>query len=464
MIRSLHKILILACCFLVLAATTAMAFGEIRYPDRPLNLRKARTPKSAWVGSLYPGQKVKIGFLKDGWVAVFEPGETRNRESAAVGFANVKYLKPKATRVEPTAWGELVYTPRKLNVRTKPSRKGTKVDMLNAYQHVRIDFPEDDWSMVFSPKATIRSKLNAIGYSSGKYFKPATKQSLARENPAPAAVVAATPSGQGEVSGSVAQPPAPVPAATTKLATGTGSWGKVVTIQRKINLRQGRTTGSKYMRTLKPGEKVRVDFLKNGWYAVFFANEPVRNENRAVGYALQSLLESEEKAAPVAVSTSTSQPIPVVVPVKKATSPAPQPKAQPKAQASAASMGGTKKTMVIDKSKFEKAKRPDPTPNKSVHGYQYRLLEKAETKKFGETWITLKVFLATTQLPGSKALRDFTTTLWKENKHANRKLAVLVYLPGMDTEDLAYAVVQFDDAEMLELWVRKVTLFGTDFL
>ncbi len=322
MMRSLYKILILVCCMVVLAATTAMAFGEIRYPDRPLNLRKARTPKSAWVGSLYPGQKVRIGFLKNGWVAVFEPGETRNRESAAVGFANVKYLKPKATRVEPKAWGELVYTSRKLNIRSKPSKKGTRIDMLKAYEHVRIDFPEDEWTMVFSPKATIRSKLNAIGYSSGKYFKPATKQSLARANPAPAPVVAAVPSGQGQVSGAVAPPPASTK--TAKPATGTGSWGTVLTVQRKINLRQGRTTGSKYIRTLKPGEKVRIDFLKNGWYAVFFANEPVRNENRAVGYALQSLLEGEAKAAPTAALTSPSQPTPVaVVPVKKATSPAP---------------------------------------------------------------------------------------------------------------------------------------------
>ncbi len=78
-----------------MGTVAASAFGEIRYPDRPLNLRKARSAKASWVGSLYPGQKVRIAFLKDGWVAVFEPGETRNSESAAVGYSNVKYLKKK---------------------------------------------------------------------------------------------------------------------------------------------------------------------------------------------------------------------------------------------------------------------------------------------------------------------------------------------------------------------------------
>lgn len=445
--RSISKILALSCCLLILAATSAMAFGEIRYPDRPLNLRKGRSPNTPWVGSLSPGQKVKVAFLKDGWVAVFEPGETRNSESAAVGYSNVKYLKKEQTRVESKDWGEMVYATRNLNVRNKPSRHGKHVDTLKVNEFVLIDFPEDDWTMVFSPTATIRSKLNGIGYSSSKFFKSASKSSFTKSKP------------------TVESTAVPL---TTQPEVGQSSsdsslWGKGVTITRKINLRRGRTTGSKYIRTLKPGERVRLDYLKNGWYAVFMFHEPSRSEERAMGYALQSLLDNgsevvdtssvERKVAPAPKEEPVSPSNPLI---KTA------PVAVPKVEASA--LGGTKKAMVIDKAQFKQSKRPDPVPNETAHGYHYRLLEKSETKRFGETWITLKIFLSTTKLPSSPALKDFSTTLWKDHKKVTKKLAVLIYLPGQDTDDLAYGVIQFDDERMLELWVRKATLFGTDFL
>jgi len=444
--KKINIISLLALCFVMLAVSSAMAFGEIRYPDRPLNLRKSRSAKAAWVGSLHPGQKVRVAFLKDGWVAIFEPGETRNRESAAVGFSNVKYLKKNQTRVEPKPWGELMYTPRKLNVRSRPSIRGKKVSQLAVNERVLVDFPEDDWIMVFSPNATIRSKMNAIGYSSAKYFLPA----VAESSPAPVvSEVVEVASNEGQTGGAVA-PPLPASKAKAEAPVkpvASNSWGKVVTIKRKVNLRKGRTSGSNYVRTLKEGEVVRVDFLKNGWYAVFAENEPVRNEKRAMGYALQSLLEGLPTSASV---RSAAQGGKTATPVVASRPNEP--------------LGGVKKTMVIDKSKFNGSKRPDPTPDKTIHGYQYKLLEKSETKKYGETWITMKVFLSTNKLLGTKQLLDFASSLWKEHKRATKNLAVLIYLPGMNTDDLAYGVVQFDDTEALEMWVRKTTLFGTDFM
>ena len=435
MMRKHISIVFLALSILLVGVASAHAFGEIRYPDRPLNLRDARSPKGKWVGSLYPGQKVRVAFLKDGWVAIFEPNEKRNTEAAAVGFSNAKYLKKKRTTHKPKPWGELMYTPRKLNIRSKPSTKGDKLDMLSVNERVKIDFPDDDWSMVFYPDATIRSKMNARGFSSNKYFKPVTASApkpTAATAPAPAAVKS-TP--KKATSATVA---APAPAATSKKSME--EWGTVITVKRKVNVRAKRTSSSHYVRTLQPGSRVRVDYLKNGWYAVFLEDELIHSESRAMGYALKSLLESDG-----------SEPAPTAVPAAK------------KQSAWKTSDSG-QKSMVIDKASFKKTKRPDPTPNKTAHGYQYRLLEKKEMKKYGESWITLKVFLSVRKLPGNEALRDFATTLWKEHKRATRNLAVLVYLPGQDTDSLAYAVIQFSDEKLLEFWARKTTLFGTDFL
>jgi len=452
--RMNFKIIFLTLILFLMGTVAASAFGEIRYPDRPLNLRKARSAKASWVGSLYPGQKVRIAFLKDGWVAVFEPGETRNSESAAVGYSNVKYLKKKRTRHEPKSWGETVYTARKLNIRSKPSIRGRKLGQLAAMERVKIDFPEDDWTMVFSPGATIRSQMNARGYCSAKYFEPVSQESPApKAAPEKVKAVEAKPvnSESGHVGGTVAPLPEPTTASTVvpDKPKATGDWGRVVTIDRKVNLRKKRTSSSRYVRTLKIGERVRVDFLKSGWYAVFREDELIRKENRALGYALRSLIDGDggsEAIAAAAVKKTAKTSKPVLSTKSKAP------------------VGGVKKTMVIDRSRFTGEKRPDPTPNKNVHGYQYRLLEKSETKRFGETWITLKVFLATKQLPGIDAVKDFASTLWKEHRRANRNLAVMIYLPGMDTEDLAYGVIQFNENRLLETWVRKATLFGTDFL
>jgi uncharacterized protein YgiM (DUF1202 family) len=476
--RKTYTIPFLTLCLLLVSAVAAMAFGDIRYPDRPLNLRAARSAKAKWVGSLHPGQKVKVAFMKDGWVAVFEPDETRADEASAVGYSNAKYLLPRQTRVELEPWGELMVTPQTLNIRSEASLRGSRVGTLSPNERVKVDFPDGDWVMVFAPDATIRSEMNGRGYCAAKYFEPVTASAeaptaqpevtvhaVAAAEAAPEVV--SVDDGKGQVGGAVAsQPiavqPAPVPPVvvqpmTVKAsespsgkqpkvapASSAGDWGKVVTLQDDINLRKERTSSSSRVRTLKVGDRVRVDFLKNGWYAVFHENEVLRSENRALGYALRSLVDGEsiESAMPAAAAREASEP----------------PAAQPPAA------GGGKQTMVIDRSKFKDSKRPDPTPNKTAHGYQYRLLEKSETKKYGETWITLKVFLSTSKLPSSEQLKDFSTTMWEENRRATKNLVVLIYLPGMDTEDLAYGVVSFSDKAMLELWVRKVALFGTDFL
>ncbi|MUM76872.1 SH3 domain-containing protein [Pseudodesulfovibrio sp. F-1] len=452
--RKTSVIILAALCLTLLGAITAAAFGEIRYPDRPLNLRADRSAQARWVGSLHPGQKVRVAFMKDGWVAVFEPGETRADESAAVGFSNARYLLPKATRVEPDTWGELVYTPRKLNIRDSSSISGKVVGSLEAMQRVKVDFPEGDWVMVFRENATIRSQMNALGYSAAKYFEPVTTQVSDPQAAAPADEAGT--SGVAEVRAMAVTPPAvqPPPVAQPAVAApaptedvvavkdASGDWGKVVTLQRDISLWRERTSGSTEVRALKAGDRVRVDFLKSGWYAVFEENEVLRSENRALGYALRALVDGDgsDAAAPPA-------------------GPAP---AQP--QPPAIAEGAPRQTVTIDRSRFSGARRPDPTPDKNAHGYQYRLLEKSETKKYGVTWISIKVFLGTTKLPDANQLKDFSTTLWNEHRRAMRNLVVHIYLPGMDIDDLAYGVVSFDDKAMLELWVRQVTLFGTKFL
>ena len=74
-------------------AVCAEGWGEIREATLNLNVREKRTPKSEHVVTLAKGQRVKVDFLKDGWVAIFNLNESKRDESRAIGYANTKYLK-----------------------------------------------------------------------------------------------------------------------------------------------------------------------------------------------------------------------------------------------------------------------------------------------------------------------------------------------------------------------------------
>ena len=62
------------------------------------------------------------------------------------------------------------------------------------------------------------------------------------------------------------------------------TWVTVMSVQAKTNIRADRSMKSRITGELKAGEKIRADFLKNDWYAVFNPNEKNRNEAKALGY------------------------------------------------------------------------------------------------------------------------------------------------------------------------------------
>jgi hypothetical protein len=243
---------------------------------------------------------------------------------------------------------------------------------------------------------------------------------------------------------------------------------------------QSRTTNSPLVRTLRPGDVVQLGLLRNGWYAVFKASDMIRSESSSIGYALQSAMDGNSREAGVlaapakAASARPAEPAKRAEPARpevsvealkaEALKGAPARPSEPTFQAKAPSGEGGQQTLVIDRSAFKDAKRPDPAPDRTAHGYRYKFLEKSETREYGHVWITLKVFLATTKLPDRAALKDFASSLWKDHRRVTKNVLVEVYLPGMDLDDLAWGVVKFDYDGMTELWTRRATLFGTKFM
>lgn len=67
-------------------------------------------------------------------------------------------------------------------------------------------------------------------------------------------------------------------------ARAAGTWGELREAARNLNVRAARDYKSAHVLTLKQGQRVRVDFLQDGWYAVFRPDAPKRDLQAALGY------------------------------------------------------------------------------------------------------------------------------------------------------------------------------------
>ncbi len=92
-------------------------------------------------------------------------------------------------------------------------------------------------------------------------------------------------------------------------AEGPG-WGEERVAEKAVGVRLKPDAASPLVRTLKPGDRVRVDFAQpNGWVALFDMTEPQRDVNRAIGYAeaSQFVPPSQYKPQPAAAAKAPGQ-------------------------------------------------------------------------------------------------------------------------------------------------------------
>ena len=61
-------------------------------------------------------------------------------------------------------------------------------------------------------------------------------------------------------------------------------WGRIRYTHTGTFIRVKPSPNAKVISRLQPGQKIRVDFRKGDWYAVFKMDETVRDPNNAIGY------------------------------------------------------------------------------------------------------------------------------------------------------------------------------------
>lgn len=134
-------------------------------------------------------------------------------------------------------WGRIMTPQQPLNVRQGRGPTTKRITTIMPGRRVRADFSQDGWIAVFDLNVEKRDPNQALGYVKASYLVPA------------------------------------------------GEWGELCTPRGMLNIRQARTPRSEHVRTLQPGDVVKVDFEKDGWVAVFRPDEQTRREQRAIGYS-----------------------------------------------------------------------------------------------------------------------------------------------------------------------------------
>jgi hypothetical protein len=230
--------------FLTASAVPAQAFGDLVTPISQVNLRKARDLNSAPVDVLMPGEVVRVDFLRDGWYAVFRANQTVREEAKARGFARADYFKPA------------------------PGPAGTKAPL-----------PE---------QALVPASTTA---GSGEQHPPVPGENKPRLRSDLRPQVRPQNS---------RQPHRPQPLSSPAVLSRAGAM--LCAADRQLAIRKSRSPDSEHVKTLKAGDVVKVDFLDDGWYAVFDPREPVRDLSRALGYSYAKFLVPAGKSALVAAA------------------------------------------------------------------------------------------------------------------------------------------------------------------
>lgn len=344
-------------------------------------------------------------------------------------IADVLAKDTAKTSAKNPEWGR-VYTVRgKVTVRENPSEAALAVRVLKAGQKVRVDFEDAGWAAAFDPAESVRAETRAQGYVRLPELRAEASPETRLEP-----VTRAEASDKSEKSARLDKPEKPAKSDMSarkqpqKAAQGQ-EFGELRVADRKMAIRAGRDKDTEFLRLLQAGQRVRVDFHEDGWYAVFDPDERVRDLKRAWGYGRDKFFVPEKDYA--------GQPLPD--------------KTEPTSKEPTAKEPASKESGPPTDGHAQKQKGDDVVAY-SVLGRQADALRPLAP-------VVLRVRLDAAAPPAPEALRKIVREIWKAERRKNEDLQVEVLLPGMDQGGLAYGIARFhEDGRLREFWWREVVL------
>ncbi|MEW5772038.1 MAG: SH3 domain-containing protein [Thermodesulfobacteriota bacterium] len=186
-------------------------------------------------------------------------------------------------------------------------------------------------------------------------------------------------------------------------------------------LRQERNTESAVVGRLDAGQPVKAGFAADDWLAVFPPDSPAENESDRLGYVYAPLL------VPAAGAQTAAAPGPA---------PAPAPTEAP-AEA-----------------------KPAPAPA-AVQPAPYTVLARQVVQRAAGPWLECAALLTASAMPGPDDLKVLAAQVRSGLAASEPRVAVHLYLPGLDLSGPSYAVARFEGEVLAEFWTRDTVLFGT---
>lgn len=178
------------------------------------------------------------------------------------------------------------------------------------------------------------------------------------------------------------------------------NWGVIRYAHSIANVRAARNTSSKIVSQLKLNQKVKADFLKDGWYAVFETDEIFRRESNAIGFVHSSLL----YPTPKNISTKTA----------------------------------TSKNML-----------------------SYKIVKKEDQSYRGTARMTYRVLLNVSKKPKEQKIKEVALSIWKDGNKSWKEFTVFLYLPEMNTNSMAYGIANFTPSGLKDFNVQEYALWDT---
>lgn len=177
-------------------------------------------------------------------------------------------------------------------------------------------------------------------------------------------------------------------------------WGMIRYVHSSTNIRAERSTESEIVGQLKTGQKIKADFIEDNWFAVFSIEETVRDESKALGFIYAPLLK-------------------------------PNPY------------------------------KPTKPLSKSTEVLKYRIVERDDVSYLGTPRMVFRIIVEVDRLPSENQLKKTAIHIWEDGNKGWKEFTVFIYLPDMDTNDIAYGIGEFRPYGLKEFRIEDYALYGT---
>jgi len=104
---------------------------------------------------------------------------------------------------------------------------------------------------------------------------------------------------------------------------------------------------------------------------------------------------------------------------------------------------------------------PSGTRNTLRPLLQYQIIKREDVSYQSTARMVYRIVLDVLQIPSESAMKAVAESIWKEGNNQWDEFTVFIYLPGMNTNSIAYGIGEFRPSKMKEFRIQNFALYGT---